>query len=385
VRRSFAAGGVLLFAAVASAQSIINPDRLSPRLKNAIEQRDGRSSIKCEVTPIKPALNWGFRFQAGYVTRIPLDQYLGSGHRWAIIVKITPEFGEPRPVYLMSRITLPTIPQTKLKGELGGGYVLGEGRYMVEWTLIDNKDRICRKDWKVEVERGRSERNVAVALPPNTVRDLSFRQRREMKAEKAGVSPMRITLLLHAAPLSPRRSRLRPSDTLMLLGSVSSLLESLPVASARLVVFNLDQQKEIFRRDDFDPRTLDQVAQEMNQMELGSVEYSILENSRGHVQLLSDLVNQELAVKEPSDAVVFIGPLSRYTDKIREINLEKPRDAAPHFFYFQLRPYFRRTANFPDSIHYAVDKVKGKTIVIHSPGEFANAIEQLESRVVGKK
>jgi hypothetical protein len=120
-------------------------------------------------------------------------------------------------------------------------------------------------------------------------------------------------------------------------------------------------------------------------MDLGSVDYSILENRRGHVELLSDLLNQELAVKEPSDAVVFLGPLSRYTDKIRDINLEKPRDEPPHFFYFQLRPYFRRTANFPDSIHYAVDKVKGKAMVIHSPGEFANAIEQLKSRVAMKK
>lgn len=376
---------ILLASAIASGQTIVNPDRISAALKTVVNQREGKSSLKCEVTPIKPALNWGFRFQAGYIARVPLDQYFGSGHRWAVIVKITPEQADGGPVYLITRLRLPNIPETKLHAETGGGYLLGEGRYHVAWTLVDETNRVCRKDWKVKVELSRGERKVRVAMLPNTVRELSLRDAMEVTRDKADVRPVRITVLLHAMPLSPRRSKLRPGDTLVLLGSLSSLLERLPARSVRLVVFNLDQQQEILRKDDFHPKALDEVAQSMNTLELGSVDYSVLNNRGGHLQLLAELVNREITAKEPADVVVFIGPMSRYWDKLPQANLEKPRDAAPHFFYFQFKPYFRRTPSMPDSIQHAVDKLKGKTAIIHSPGEFAKAIEQLENRVAGRK
>ena len=372
---------MLLTSGTAPSQSIVNPEKIAGILKRIMLQREGKPSVKCEVTPIRPALNWGFRFQAGYIARIPLNQFPGLGHRWAIIVKITPEEGEGRPVYMVTRIDLPNIPETKLHAEMGGAYLMGQGRYQVEWNLVDEKNRVCQKDWTVKVELSRSDRKVQVAMPPNTVRELSLRDSIRVKRDKADMRPVRITVLLHATPLSPRRSKLRPSDTLMLLGSLSALLERLPSRSVRLVVFNLEQQKEILRRDGFDPEALDQVAQSMNALELGSVDYTVLQNRGGHLQLLAELVNREITATEPSDVVVFIGPMSRYWDKLPQANLEKARDAPPHFFYFQFKPFFRRTANTPDSIQHLVDKLKGKTAIIHSPGEFAKAIEQLESRV----
>jgi hypothetical protein len=118
----------------------------------------------------------------------------------------------------------------------------------------------------------------------------------------------------------------------------------------------------------------------MNQTELGMVDYSTLQNRRGHLELLKRLVDEELAAKQPSDAVIFMGPLARYGDSVSGAIWEKQRDTTPHFYYFQFRPFFRTTANLPDSIHQAVSKLKGRTAIIHSPGEFAKAIEQVERR-----
>ena len=58
--------------------------------------------------------------------------------------------------------------------------------------------------------------------------------------------------------------------------------------------------------------------------------------------------------------------------------LEKPPGATPRFFYFQYRPMMRVEATLPDVIHSAVSKLKGKTVIIHSPGDFAKGIEQVE-------
>ena len=133
----------------------------------------------------------------------------------------------------------------------------------------------------------------------------------------------------------------------MLLGSLASLLESLPARSVRLVVFNLDQQREVFRQDDLMPESFPQVAQAMNDLQLQLVDYRTLENQRGHIDLVAALVNQEIHSESTSDAVFFLGPPSRYLDKLPQSVFGEPGEMPPQFFFFQYKPYWRRAAELP--------------------------------------
>jgi hypothetical protein len=375
---------IVVASAAAFGQSIVNPARLPATIKT-FEPQPGERSVRCEVIPLKPVLNFGFRFQAGYVVHVPLKQYEGSGHRLVLLTRITPQGATHKPVYLMNVVRLPAVPKTKVSLELVGNYLLGEGSYRVEWVLLDETKRVCRKHWRADARLNYAERKVIIAMPPDTVTDLSLRGSRGVRRNKDDARPVRLTVLLHAAPLSPRRTKMRASDKMMLLGTLSTMLDRVPTRSLRLVVFNLDQQKELFRRDDFTPDALEQLTQSLNALELGSVDYNVLLNRRGHVDLLADLVNQELAAKEPSDEVVVLGPPSRFFDKLPPEALEKPPHAGARFFYLQLNPYFRGAGtSFPDSINSAVARLKGKTVVIHTPGEFAKAIDQIESAAAGK-
>jgi hypothetical protein len=155
----------------------------------------------------------------------------------------------------------------------------------------------------------------------------------------------------------------------------------MPARSVRVVVFNLDQQKELFRKDDLMPDSFDQIAQSTSNLQLQVVDYRVLQNRRGHVSLLADLIKQELDADQPSDKVIFLGPTSRFYDKVPDTALEAHLGAAPQFFYFEYKPYFGREADFPDSVAMAIRKVKGKTMLIHSPDEFARAIKEVETRV----
>jgi hypothetical protein len=375
------AGVLLIAAASLNGQIIINPGRAEATLRK-IQTR----SLRCDVEPIKPTLNFGFRFQAGYRLSVPLNQYFGRGNVWAVLIRIAPEDGSREPVYLATRVGLPDVPKTDAHAEMGGGYLLGEGRYRAEWTLVDNQGRSCSKTWKIEAKLGRGERDVQVAIPRYTIAELSLRGAPKAEIVKADVRPLRLTVLLNAAPMSMRRSRMRPADTLMLIGTLSSLLERLPAKFSRLVVFNLDQQTELFREDGFTPERFNQVAAAMNKLELASVDINVLQNRRGHLDLLADLINQEIKAEQPSDVVIFLGPSSRYWDKLPRSEIEKPREAPPDFYYFRFQPsFFRRVATLPDSIQMAVSRLKGKTSVIYTPGEFARAIEQLETRVTAVK
>ena len=334
--------------------------------------------MRCEVSPIKPSLNFSFRFQAGYMVTVPLNQYAGSGHKWNTLTRITPEGAERKQVYLWSHFALPEVPKTSADARVGGGYLLGEGAYNVRWMMMDDSGRVCRKNWRVDVHLSRAESKVKVAMPPDTVWEIGLRGSRTLPRGTDDAAPLRLTIFLHTAPLFPRRTRMRPNDMVTLMSTVSSLLERVPARPVRLVLFNLEQQKELYRKDDFELRDMAQVSQAMTGIELGLVDFEVLQNKRGHVDLLTDLVNRELQAQPASDVVLFLGPETRFFDRVPEASLEKPAGSGQQFFYFQIVPFLRRTATPTDTIKSALSRLGGKTILIHTPGEFAKAIERLE-------
>ena len=52
-------------------------------------------------------------------------------------------------------------------------------------------------------------------------------------------------------------------DRILLLGTLASLLERVPTTSVRLVVFNLDQQRELYRQDGFSTPGFNEVARSL--------------------------------------------------------------------------------------------------------------------------
>jgi hypothetical protein len=362
----------------ATAQSIVNPNRLRGAVAQLETPPENERAMHCDVSAIKPSLNFSFRYQAGYMVSVPLNQYAGSGHRWDTLARITPEGGARKPVYLWSRFTLPDVPKTNASARVGGGYLLGEGVYNVRWMMMDESGRVCRKSWRVDVHLGRADSKVKVAMPPDTVWEIGLRGSRTMPQGTDDSAPLRLTIFLHTAPLFPRRTRMRPNDMVTLMSTVSSLLEHVPARSVRLVLFNLEQQKELYRKDDFALRDMPQVSQAMTGIELGLVDFQVLQNKRGHVDLLTELVNRELAAQPPSDVVLFLGPETRFFDRVPQASLERPAASGQQFFYFQIVPFVRETATPGDTIKSVLSRLGGKTILIHTPGEFAKAIERLE-------
>ncbi len=370
---------LLLMNGAALGQIVIDSARLSPRLREMASPWNEKP-LECTVTPMKPALNYAFRIQAGYIVRVPMNQFEGPGHGWIVIVRITPQEGDRKPIYLGTRTPLPDVPKNKVEIEIGGGYLLGEGKYDVRWMLMDDQDRVCHKDWTIEAKLTGAEREAHVAMPPNTVDAFSLRGSGGHAPAHDDVSPLKITILMHAAPLSPRRTRLRAMDEMLLMGSLSALLERLPTRAVRMIAFNLDQQKELYRNEGFTADSIQQVWHTLDRLELDLVDYHTLLNRKGHVSLIADLLNAEVHSESPSDAVIVLGPIARYFDKPPRGAVERPSGAFPQFFYFQYRSRMPQRAALPDTLTLSVNSLKGKVITIRTPADFAKAISQLEKR-----
>src|ERR1035438_10646818 len=130
---------------MAPAQSIVNPNRMRGLLARLETVHAGEPALRCQVSTIKPSLNFSFRYQSGYMATVPMNQFSGSGHGWIMLARVTPEGGARKPVYLVTQITLPPVPKTNMEARVFGGYLLGEGAYEVRWMILDDAGRVYRK------------------------------------------------------------------------------------------------------------------------------------------------------------------------------------------------------------------------------------------------
>jgi hypothetical protein len=363
-------------------QSLVEASRIPAHLRD-MKAEDSTGTLKCGVTPFKPQLNYSFRFQTGYILEIPLNQYTGKGHAIATLVRVTPENSERDPAYLVSRTQLGEIPPTKAVLELGGGYVVGEGKYRVDLLVSDETGRTCSKNWNIQAKLSRKENDVPPGMAAGAVDEIALRKWMRSSKAPALEDGYRVTVLMNVSPMMPRRIRLGAYDRMLLLSSLASLIERLPLRSVRLVLFNLDQQREIYRDENFEPARFNRVNQALSNLELGTVAYDVIRNRNGHIDLLAELM-EDARKEDRSDAVLFLGPKPWKFDKAPKSSLPERSSADPAFFYLQLRPYLA-SASLTDTIMGAVKHMGGKTFDVYTPGDFAEAIRDVTKALEARR
>jgi hypothetical protein len=403
--------------AAASAQALIDASQAATVLRNVDPQAN--ASLRCETTPVAPTLGFSLRFQTGYEVSVPLSQFHGPGHRISVLLRVTPESRDGQPAYLLRSFDLPDVPDTEFVAEVAGSFLVGQGSYHSMAIVLDEVNRVCRSDWRIEVKPGRRERN-RLLMRPNTVAPLTT-------GSSDGTTPdtdamlNRMTIFLHAAPLIPRTSKLLPSDVLTVTGSLAALLEQLPARSVRLVVFNLEQQRELYRNEEFTTRDLEQVTRVLDGLQLAMVDYRVLQQPQGQAELLRALMHREVQEASRADAVIFLGPdgSAGGSESPGEAEAIAAGQRILYLQYESSEPWFTvtratsslglaadprpkypcqmwpcaiipaqrtaseqaelntRVASGRGAISDAIRKLKGRILVVRTPGDFAKAVDQI--------
>jgi hypothetical protein len=143
--------------------------------------------------------------------------------------------------------------------------------------------------------------------------------------------------------------------------------------SVRLIAVDLEQQREIFRRDPFDDAAFRDLSRVLREIETATISVQALKN-RNSPAFLTAIANQELTAADPSDLVVFLGPNARSDASARPDLLSK-KPGSPPFFYFEYIPW--AGSAFPDAIQNLTKALEGKTFQIHSPAELDQAIQKI--------
>lgn len=378
---------ILAFCILASGASVLSASGQLPldaddlRKVTLLFDAPASNSLNCAVNQWGPNLDFVFRFIAGYMVRCRLSQFEAKKTAVFVFLRVTPE--SKAPSLFGSSFRIPELPPEmqnsnsrnlrKAKNEIGmsGAFAMGTGRYSVELLVIDDQNRTYHNKWRVRVAPSRSERSLRFAVDPLTVEPVDRVNWRTLSPYRT--DGIRVTLMLDAAPINPFQSRLHAWDRGFLLQCIYSLLEQTPHRSVHLVAFNLDQQREIFRSDQFDKADFQELSRTLGGMETASVSVEALKK-RNSPEFLATLTNRELAA-DRSDAIIFLGPNARMDARMNAAALTEKTSTSPPLFYFEYFPW--PGADFPDAIQWLVKAADGATFKIHSPAQLDQAIQKM--------
>ncbi len=321
---------LLLSVAAASAQisqvSMVPLEGPRAGAAEAVFQRAATAPVmKCGFKPIAPALNFNLRYEAGYSLTFPIDPVHGPSHGLSLLLRLQPEAANGKPMYLASRYDLPGGGDAGEEATLRARFGLSAGAWRVEALAIDDAGKACRADWRADVK-----------ADPTPV------------ATKPQQRLRRLTVFVDSQPIRITPGLFPPSDLAMLTGSLAALLRFIPAQSARLVIFNMSQQKESFRSDSFQPAALPEVGKTIEGTQSGTIDYGSL-RPQMTAEFVAGLVNRELREPDPADAVVFLGAAGQERYKIPR-GMIVTGASHPLFFYLQLG--LPRTSGGPHTLGY---------------------------------
>jgi hypothetical protein len=371
--------GVLsIFIASCRAQDLV-PSSQIPAVNHLIDSRAQHNSLKCDIQTWSPFLDFNFRNQATVLLAAGLNQFR-LGELVVTYLRITPD-GAP-PVFLSSSFKLPS-PTAEMNGSLvpdelkhtdirlGSAFNLGEGRYSAELLFMNQHGGSCYKKWNLRVE-SHSGRGVPQAMSPESVLPI-VTDSWDGQLNSDGV---RLTVLLDASSVRQNSSQLYPWDRSLLLQALASLLKGVACRSVRVVAFNLEQQREIFREPQFDAQGFEKLAKALEGIGLAAVPYQAL--MRGsQTKFLSQLTQEQLSANDASDAVVFLGPQGA-TNQNAATQQRVDDAVSARFFYLEFHSI---GAHFPDAIEYLTKRLHGSVYGITSPNDLAVAIRKMAAQL----
>jgi len=365
------------------AQLLLSPESPQEReLKRFFQSSDGVKEspgmrLRCGVYTFPTRLSFGFQHWTGYDITIPVRQFSDRGRErpMVIAIQVTPEATGKTPAYLYSKAAFPrrAPPQFWTTGNaemnLGGGFVVGEGKYRINLWVMDSSGRTCRKDWKIEARA----QGVPLQIGPGEIAESGMES---WKGMSGGTG--KLSVLIHAAPMFRRRimTKLSAWDRAVLLNSLRSLLDTGGYAEAAVKVFDFDGRRIIFESDNFGAPDFELLMDALMNLSLGTVSFDTLKgvNEEG---FLSNLVRDEVAMKQPSDAVVFLGPSWRWGQKISPL-LRELRSQLPATYYLSLTPWNATATDLLEKFVKAGPK--GKVLTVYQPIDLAKAIREIRDR-----
>jgi hypothetical protein len=363
--------------------------QLFPSDAAVLDMREVRSSLPCEVKPLRPELGFDLAFHAGYDVRLRLRDVAGDGDLLTTIFRVTPNSTSSKSVYFEQKWRVPAIPENAGGvTTLGGFFNVGEGDYQVDWLMRDRQERVCSAYWKVSTRPPVKWKEVPAGLTAGTVAEATNDEDAELETSKDSTGQqLTVAILLNISPHSSAATRVSPEELQALFSILRGIARDPRIGAVSMTAFSLDQRQVLFQQESGRRISLSAIYQAADALNFGTVSVGQLAERNAAGRFLVQLAAERVR-RNPLDAVIFIGPQAvdydgHTRDLTREL-LDQLGEAACPVFYLNYNTA-PEVNPWRDLIGSAVRYWKGHEFRITKPLDLLSAWSRIMSRLVSNR
>ena len=365
-----------------------SPLRFHPSDSAILSSDDDRTDLECRVEPQRPRLGFDLKYTAGYVVHVPAEGVSQSGEHLRVLFRIRPVEPEgAEPVYFRHSFTVaPDAAEGGGTAAFAGRFVLGPGRYEIDWLMRNLQGRVCSAHWRTRAPTPGYTGRLATAAPANLIapyRNDTFDDEPPIVRSEGRDAGRHLSLLVNLAPLERTQFRLSEYEIASIMGMLRSLHREPSVSLFSLVAFHPYDRHIAYsalRQTRLDFAT---VGEAIRSMPAGVVGVDALQDEDGDREFLAEVLNKALGPAPGRlDAVIFLGPKVDREARLPEGAIEVGAAPAPVFqVAFNRNP---RSYPWPGAIEAALRPLGLRQYPVTRPQDFSRALEGLLAALAGE-
>ncbi len=346
-----------------------------------------RTDLDCRVEPLDPRMDFELKFQAGYLIHVPMTELSTDGGHLQVLFRIRPlEGGEVDAMYFTHHFNVPPIEEGSTgSATLPGRYVLGPGRYKIDWLMRDRAGRVCSSHWETKAASLEKYEELAAAATANTVavesRDMFVDEPPVMRSG-GGRRLAHVRIVLNLSPLDRMKPKLSEHDLESLISMMRALHREPSIGLFSVTAISANQEKVVYdvsRSSRIDFKALGEAVEHVA---AGMVDFSSLSDPESGGRFLAGVLNNALSVGEDrADAIIILGPKVERDERIPEKLLDIDGKRPPTFHF----GYNRNPRSYPwrGAIGNALKSRGLVEYTIARPKDFGAALADLVHRLSG--
>lgn len=361
--------------------------RLMPSDGAILESQENRKDLPCTVTPDKPVLGFDLKYHVNYEVMVPIKELVGTDNHLTMVFRVIPD-GHPDGVYFSQHFQVPAIERDEGgPAYLNGSFIVGEGKYHIDWLMRDRSERMCSFHWDSEATLPLKDKQMTLDITAGAVQAIDpeiFKQEPPIQREQKPKS-LHVKVMMNFAPQDANGSALQPLDTRALLSMLRSIAREPRISQFSIVAYNMQQQKVFYRQDAASQIDFPALGDAVKSLRLGTVDLKQLIQKHSDTDFLSQLITNELKdPKDDLDALIFAGPKVMLDDGVSGETLRQLSDVKFPVFYMNYNA--NPTVNpWRDAIGNAVRVLKGSEYTISRPRDLFFAWSEIMGRIVKSK
>jgi hypothetical protein len=312
-------------------------------------------------------LGFDFTFRSGYQVSIAMNDLADAGDLLKIVFRVVSESRRDAPVYFVQKFHVPLLEDNaKGRAELMGTFLVGEGKYHVDWLMRDIHERFCASSWDVEARLDAKDapmsRNMAPAMIQPVVSPFSADESRA-EYDRRGTL-LKVVIIMNFAPQNRRAATLSETDMEDLAAILRKIGDDSRICSYSLLACSIQTRQVLYRQSNADRIDLPALGGALKSLNFARVDARQLAVKDGDAAFLGNLTRQALIKDNDADGLIFVSPKYPLDVEVSRETIDSLRLLDRPVFYLN---YNLEPALFPWRCDRAPGKRSGRLRIYDQP------------------